>query len=449
MPDRPLATILSAYAVYPLPNSAEALVNAALVDALRAHRRVALITSAAGYQPVRTVDPAADCGVTTYADNSAADATAVGRLAGWLTQPKQHPLGAVARVVDRVRVSRRLAPLPEAAWSRRAAATILRVLADERGAAVVWARGTPPQSLAAAQQAFRARPFPLVVNYNDPMPVCLLAGRRYSAATPLLDTIQHRQNAWLAAHAHAWTFPAQGVADLMIAAAALDPARCFVIPHLLPDPPAASPMAVPPGRWIVYAGIFYPALFTPAVKAGLAAYAQAGGTLRFLWILKQPAPAVCAWIRESLPGALVLTDQTPAAVAAQVAPAAAVLIVDDHAHGALLRNKVVQAACSDKPILALAPPTTTTGRVVAAAGGLVADPTSAEAVVAGLRRLETLLAGGPFQPDGRRRQVQARFAAERVIGDSLTVLDYARRRFAWTTAPHGAAPPPPDLERWP
>ncbi len=441
-------TIVSAYAVYPLPNSAEGIVNAALVDALRTRSRVALITSAAGYAPVRAVDPPGDCGVTTYAGGGPADHSAVAGLAGWLAYPKYHPLGAPARLVDRLRVRRLLPPLAEAAWSRRAAATILRLVTGAERAAVVWARGTPPQSLAAAVCAFRVQPFPLVVNYNDPMPFCLLSGHRYSAETPASDRIQHRQNAFLATHAQAWTFPSQGVADLMIHAADLDPARCFVIPHLLPDPPAASPIDVPPGRWIVYAGIFYPALFTEAVKEGLAAYAQAEGALRLLFILKKPPSAVRTWIREALPAALLLTDQPPAAVAAVLTQAAAVLIVDDLDHGPLLRNKVVQAVCSAQPILALAPPATTTGRVVAAAGGLVVDPVSAAAVVTGLRGLETGLAGQAGLP-AARRQVQARFAADRIIGDSLTVLEYARHRFAWRGAPHGPAPEPPALERWP
>ncbi|MDQ2805444.1 MAG: hypothetical protein M3Z04_00770 [Chloroflexota bacterium] len=443
------AVIIPAYAVYPLPNSAEGIVNAALVNALRMRRRVALLTSAAGYQPVRAVNPAADCGVTTYADGGPPEHGAVMRLAGWPVHPKRHPLGALARLVDRARVYCRLAPLAEAAWSRRAAATILRLPAGDWQDAVVWACGTPPQSLAAAVRAFTGHPFPLVVNYNDPMPFCLLGGVRHSSETPLLDEIQHRQNAFLAAHAQAWTFPAQGVADLMIAAAGLDPTRCFIIPHLLPDAPATAPADLPPGRWLVYAGTFYRRLFTPSVKAGLAAYAQAGGLLRFAFVLKQLSASVRAWIASELPDAVLYADLAPTTVAGLLSHASALLVLNAAVHQPLLPSKVVQAVCSDKPILALAPPATTTGRVIAAAGGVVADPTDSAAVVAGLRRLEGVLAAGPFQLDAQRRQVQARFAAERIISDSLTVLEYARHRFAWQTAAHGPMPEPPVLERGP
>lgn len=181
------AVIISAYAVYPLPHSAEGIVNAALVDELRTRRRGALLTSAAGYQPVRAVDPAADCGVTTYAAGGPPVGGSVARLARWPTHPKRHPLGATARLVDRARVYRRLAPLAEAAWSRRAAATILRLLAGKGRTAVVWARGTPPQSLAAAVRAFQARPFPLVV-YTTAQPVLHLkapvGGFRYTFPHP-------------------------------------------------------------------------------------------------------------------------------------------------------------------------------------------------------------------------------------------------------------------------
>ena len=124
------------------------------------------------------------------------------------------------------------------------------------------------------------------------------------------------------------------------------------------------------------------------------------------------------------------------------------LVADDDAHAVLLRNKVVEAARSGRPILAIAPLGSTTGEVVRAAGGLVIEPIGPEQIVEGLRRFEGSLADGNHERPVDRRAM-ARLSPERIVNDCVAVMDYARSRFQWVRHPEGPEPIPPTVERWP
>ena len=338
-----------------------------------------------------------------------------------------------------------------AVWSRHAAAQLLEWLEGDFSDAVVWARGTPPESFEAAIVAFRRKPFPLIVNYNDPMPFCLLGGLTHSKESYALDELQHRQNRFLAEHAQAWTFPSRRLADLMADAAGLDRKRCFVVPHIVPNKRSADPHPLPDGSWIMYAGTFYPRLFTEHIKSGIAKYAQGHGKLRFLFVLKRPKPDILEWIKREVPGAQIYCDLHPSAVVDLMQRAQALMIVNSSIHEPLLPSKVVQAVCSQKPILAFITPPSTTGDVVSAAGAVVIDPVSAEQVANGFCHMEEVIAAGQGQEANSpaRQQISARFSASRITEDIVAILSYASDRFRWSQYQSGPEPEPPTIERWP
>ncbi|MFA5205401.1 MAG: hypothetical protein WC708_13470 [Lentisphaeria bacterium] len=345
-----------------------------------------------------------------------------------------------------------LMPVRMSMWTARASRHILAIQEANIQPLPVWARGTPPESFQAAILAYRRRPFPLIVNYNDPMPHCLLWGEKIGKLTPTLDRLQHRQNAFLAQYAQAFTFPSRRLAELMAAAAGLDRQRCFVVPHLTlhPAPLQAPPLS--PGLWVIYAGSFYSSVFSDTVKAGLAKYAQNGGVLRFLFVLKRPPPAIRLWIENTLPGAKVLTDLPPAAVTGLKQQAVAELVVDSARHAPLLRTKVAEAVRGQTCLLVLAPAETTTAEVATAGGGMVISPATVDTVVDGLRQAEQQLADPTFATttNRQREQVAARFSENRVVTDSAAIIDYACRRFAWQQAGStGVEPEPPPIEAWP
>lgn len=460
--------VISAFAVHPLPRSPEAIVNGALLDALSLKLQVAVITSSYGYEPLDLNDKRDErLSPTIFADDRNAHPNRIlDRLADWLGLPKSHPLGAASRAADRALVLASGAPsLQIQQWAARGASQILTWLDGSFKDAVVWARGTPPHSFQAAIRAYRSRPFPLVVNYNDPMPHCLLFGKSRGNQGRLLEQLQHRQNEFFAAHAQAYTFPSRRLADLMANAAGFDRRRCFVLPHIVPqvrNPADLSVTSAPQTPWVLYAGSAYRNVFSQTLRDGLSRYARSGGRLRFLLVLKQAPTEFLAWIREELPAARIELDAPPERVAQLSAIASGSLVADSRNHAPLLLTKLVESVISGKPFIVLSPPGTTAADVATRCGGLTADPECAAEVEEGLRRFERAVGKKVTSrvsldgEDSGDRQGQTldqtkgagRFSTERIVDDALAVLEYARARFNCHLS-GGQEPITPWVEDWP
>lgn len=187
------------------------------------------------------------------------------------------------------------------------------------------------------------------------------------------------------------------------------------------------------------------------MKAGIAKYAESGGKLNLMFALKRPPSEALTWIRKDVPGSRVIQDLSPLEVAGLTQKARAVLICDAPEHSALLLTKVTHSLNSNKPILALTSPQSTTGEVVRAAGGMVADSSSVENITEGFRRLDQLLDDNAqlCASIRKQQQVRARFSAERISSDSIAVLSYAARRYAWSLNKNQPEPEPPKIEKWP
>jgi hypothetical protein len=453
-----MRAIVSAYSVYPEP-TAEAVVNAALLDSLGCHVKLGLVTSRYGYQSLtRPARREHDRPLIRACSGTWGSDTVVERAARWLRHPKSHPAGLLARLVDRARTEWiGLPSLTTAAWSAQASNTILAWLDAEFRDAVVWARANPPYSFEAVISAFKTKPFPLVANYNDPIPYCLLRGVLVDRLTPVYNRFQHRQNRYIAKNAQAWTFPSRRLAETMCSVAGFDAERCFVIPHVAPEaaePPAfgaPDSMTGVSEPWLLYAGTYYPTAFSDITKAGIAKYTESGGRLKLMFALKRPPSEAVTWIGKDVRGSRVIQDLSPLEVAGLTRRARAVLICDAPEHSALLLTKVTHALHSNKPILALTSAQSTTGEVVRAAGGVVADSSSVEKITEGFRRLDQLLDDKAQLCESikKQQQVRARFSAERVSSDSIAVLAYTASRYAWSLDKNQPEPEPPKIEKWP
>jgi len=436
---RPL--LIVAYALAPGPGGAEALVNAGLVDALTAAGdEIAVVAAPA---PGHDQGDGADRCTIARVGTAQAPRRALARVTGWLAAPRHLPTGALARFVDRSRSLAGVAPLRTAAWSAAAGAQITELLErDGWDGAVVWARATPPESFEAAIVAHRARPFPLVANYNDPMPPDQ-GGRtpRPSTTDRALRNLQRRQNRYLARHAEAWTFPSTALRDLMVEQAALDPRRCFVIPHLVPARPAAPrrPPTGPPR--LLYAGSLYRWAFEgplPEVLRALAAERRLSLVVAATRATDEDIRALC----DVVPDVEVHRDLDGIELDALVDGVDALLVVDNRPP--LLPTKVVDGVRRLRPLVAVAPPSSTTSAVIGDAGGLTADRSDGEAIEAALRELIAILADPASMADRRRAQALAaeRFSAERVVADARTVVAYAARRFDARSAGESEPVPP-------
>lgn len=434
MNEGPRPLLIVAYAVAPGRGGAEALVNGGLVDALDAAGDE-LTVVAASPPGTRPGDPVRRVGDT-------ATGPLRSRVAGWLDIPRRRPLGAVARLVDRGRSLGHRAPLRTLGWAKAASVEIeaLRARPGWDGS-VVWARATPPESFEAVIRAHRARPFPLVANYNDPMPPGPRAGGGPGSTERALHHLQRRQNRYLARHADAWTFPSTALRDLMVERADLDPRRCFVIPHVVPAR-AASPRPVPTGPpRLLYAGTLYRWLFDGPLGEVLPAW-TADGRVQLVVAAARARPADLRAVRDRLPGAEIHQDLDAPTLDALVEGVDAVLIVDNRPP--LLPTKVVDGVRRLRPLLAVAPGESTTTTVVRGAGGITADRGDAAAIESALIALTGLLADPSAIARCRRQQTLAaeRFSDRRVVADVRAVLDFAARHFdAWSAASPEPEPP--------
>lgn len=440
--------LIVAYALAPGPGGAEALVNAALVGALSAAGEDFAVVAAPSPEPEPGRDHAPgrrDAGDAVHrVDAASAPGRALGLVAGWLDAPRHRPAGATARLVDRTRSLARLAPLRTVAWADAAAGEIARLQERPGGAeAVVWARATPPESFEAAIRAHRARPFPLVANYNDPMPPDRGGARTGPGSTDrALQHLQRRQNRYLARRGDAFTFPSAALRDLMIERAALDPRRCFVIPHLVPAHPAsARPSPSDPPR-LLYAGTLYRWVFEGPLAEVLPAWTDAG-RLRLVVAAARADDHDIDALRGLIPGVEVHRDLDPGGLDDLVESVDALLVVDNRPP--LLPTKVVDGVRRLRPLLAVARPGSTTTDVIHRAGGVTADRADAEAIDAALGELVTILADPVATAQRRRRQERAaeRFSDTRVLADTRLVLHFAARHFEARTAGREPPAPPP------
>lgn len=424
--------------VHPAPRSAEGIVTGALVDGLRRRGHDVMVLSATGHEPLD--------GAAGLPDDRRWTVPPAGGLRSWCHLPAGTPRGALARAVDRAGALVSRPPFPVSSWADPAAATLLGHLDDLPDDLVVWARGLPESSLAAALAARRRRAFPLVCSLGDPLPP--VRGPWTGTDARVARLARHQVRA-LGRLADAWTFPSRDVADEVAAAGGLDTTRCFVLPHLVAEPARSDDgAAAVPGPThlptVAYAGSAYRWLVEgPLLRAlGRAAH---DGRLRLQLALRDADEAALAAVEHAAPSATVHLDLSPRDAAVLVAEADAVLVPGPRAD--LLYTKVVEALRHAKPVLSVTPEDGTTARLVREAGGVLAPVGADDAQLdAAVRHLLDAVA------DPERRSARVRVAA-RLAPDA--VLHHAEQVLAFAVAHHRArssddqAPEVPALDRWP
>lgn len=436
--------VVLSHNVHPYPRSAEAIVTGALVDGLRRRGHdVAVLTSPWGHTPLDGSSPLGPDRCWAVAE--------AGGLRAWRHRPARSARGVAARLADRAATRAGRDPFPVSAWADAAAPTLLERLA-ELDDPVVWARGLPESSLAAARRARAQRPFPLVCSLGDPLPPVRGPRRGTDAA---VARAARRQVAALGPLADVWTFPSRRVAEGVVAAGGLDPARAVVLAHLVPgraeataDGPEATggPEVGPRARPVVaYVGSAYRWLLDGPLLPALAR-AQ-GRTIEVELALRDADEQTIDRVRAAVPAATVHRDLEPLAAAAVADRADALLVPGPRAD--LLYTKVVEALGRARPVLTLTPVPGTTAELVAEAGGVVvagpeADPHELDEGLAALARL----AADPAPTARARRAVADRLAADAVLDRADAVLAFAAEHHR---AVRGGErpPPPPSLDAWP
>lgn len=438
--------VVLSHNVHPYPRSAEAIVTGALVDGLRRRGHdVAVLTSPWGHAPLDGSPPLGPERCWPVAE--------AGGLRTWRHRPARSARGAAARIADRVATLAGHDPFPVSAWADAAAPALLDHL-DELDDPVVWARGLPESSLGAARRARSRRPFPLVCSLGDPLPPVRGPRHRTDAA---VARAARRQVADLGPLADVWTFPSRRVAEGVVAAGGLDPARTVVLAHLVPARAAdraadhadeGAPRLEPGPRHrpvVAYVGSAYRWLLDGPLLPALAR--ARGRTLEVELALRDADDRAIEHVRATVPGAIVHRDLDPLAAAA-VADRADALVVPGPRPD-LLYTKVVEALRRARPVLTLTPVPGTTAELVAAAGGVVvagpdADPHQLDEGLAALARL----AVDPVPTAGARQAVADRLATEAVLDRADEVLAFAGEHHR-ARRDGRRPPPPPELDAWP
>jgi hypothetical protein len=422
--------------VHPAARSAEGIVTGALVDALRRAGHDVAVLSHALHEPLDGAAPLPD-------DRRWAVAPSAG-LPSWRHLAARTPRGALARAVDRTGALVGRAPFSVGSWADPAADALLAHLDELPEPTVVWARGLPESSLAAALAARRRRTFPLVCSLGDPLP----PGRGSRTGTDArVARLALRQVRALGGLADAWTFPSRAVADEVAAAGDLDPSRCFVLPHLLAEPdPAASTAPRPDDALptVAYAGSAYRWLVEGHLLRALGR-AQAAGVLHPVLVLRDVDDDALAAVRRAAPDATVHVDLAPRAAAAVVQQADAVVVPGPRPD--LLYTKAVEALRHARPVLSITPVVGTTARLVRQAGGVLvpSDDAGPDHLDPALRTLVST-SDDPARIRARR-QVAERLQPEVVVHRAERVLTFAQEHHQ--AADEGRTPPPPKLDRWP
>jgi glycosyltransferase involved in cell wall biosynthesis len=425
--------------VHPAPRSAEGIVTGALVDGLRRAGHDVAVVSATAHEPLDGAAPLPD-------DRRWVVAPA-GGLPSWRHLPARSPRGAVARTVDRFGALAGRPPFSVRSWAAPAAEAVLDHLGDLPDDVVVWARGLPESSLAAALAARRRHDFPLVCSLGDPLPPVRGPWTGTDARVARLAAHQVHE---LGRLADAWTFPSRAVADEVATTGRLEPTRCFVLPHLVAEPAVphdgdataeANRLGLPV---VAYAGSAYRWLVEgPLLRAlGRAAH---DGQLHLVLALRDADDAAIAAAHAVAPDATVHLDLMPRDAAQLVARADAVLVPAPRPD--LLYTKVVEALRHAQPVLSVTPDDGTTARLVHEAGGVLVPADADDAQLdAAVRHL--LAAAEDPERRTARAQVATRLAPAAVLRHAEQVLDFAvvHHQARSTGSPR---PAPPVLDRWP
>lgn len=429
------SVIVVSQAIHPAAGSAEGIVTGALVDALRSSGLDVAVVSEMAYEPMD--------GSERPADECRRQVDCKGWISAGLRSPKASLRGAIARSAERAGSVVGARPASVSGWADPAAIELLNLRTEVPPSTVVWARGLPEASLAAALRARRRQEFPLICSLGDPLPTGRGGWTSTDARVARLALSQVRS---LADLADAWTFPCRAVAEPIVAAGGLDASRCFVLPHVVADSGhRSSPVDSSDVPTVAYVGSAYRWVLSGSLLPALQRASEAG-ILRPVLAFRGIGDADLDAVRAAVPGAIVLTDLDPRDASALVAGADAMLLPT--ARPDLLYTKVVEALRLERPVLAICSTGSTTERLVSDAGGIVVDTATSDAD--DLDRALRELVGVLDDPDrvASRRAVAARLSPDLIAGHARALIDYASALHAARSGGK-TEPRPPDLPAWP
>jgi glycosyltransferase involved in cell wall biosynthesis len=429
--------IVCAHAVYPDTPSSEGIVNKNWLAILQDHELNCTLISAA-----TTIAVVKDSMPKTYQS----------RYLAFLWQlflaPKTSVHGLLYKVMNKIAI--KLGWLPKRVslyfylWSKANKKRLLLALMH-RTDLVVWARVISTFSLLPVLAAWKKKPFPLIINVNDPI-------ENY-----FHEVLSLEEKLFLKTRnkAQCWTFPSKDLAIEVAKKFDLDTNRCFVIPHAMrkQEQLYLGPKDKDKKLNFIYTGTFYKTAFSDAFKKDLKKFSKSALSeqVTFTFILSQFDDYALQWIKNTLPSASIKTKLAREAVLQITAKADCMIVTDAQHHKALLKGKLIEAIAQGTPIFAVTYQNSVMDRVVTEYGCTPAyqdiNHDVYEKLVALTQNLKKQEWCDSFFE--KRKNIMQKISEENIAKTSLTIMEYAQNRFSWQQGQTNSEPIPPSDYNWP
>ncbi|MCL5128743.1 hypothetical protein [Algibacter sp. L4_22] len=327
--------IVVAYAVHPDQKSSEAIVNKNWLDILSKKGSVLYVISAFNNYSFKA-------GVIKRIKKHKTNALL------YKTSKQNKGLGSLAyKVLNTLykMVFRSNYTFLETVWVKKQAKILNDIITQED---VVWSRILPTLSIVPILNVYNKRPFPFIVNVNDPI----------NASGFNMNNLDRDQRLFFQTKdiAQAWTFPSSKLADRMAINYNLDRQRCFVIPHAMRKVENLYKRNIEKITVnFLYTGTFYKSAFTDEFKNSLIAFNKldCAKVVNFTFVLSQFDDESVTWLKESIPNGTLKFKLEREEVLELVKKADCMFVVDSILHSELLKGKLVEALSFGVPVFAV------------------------------------------------------------------------------------------------
>ena len=254
--------------------------------------------------------------------------------------------------------------LLESVWIKNQSKILNNTLTEDD---VVWSRILPTLSIVPILNVYNKKPFPFIVNVNDPI----------NASGFNKNNLDRDQHLFLQTKdiAQAWTFPSSKLADSMAINYNLDRQRCFVIPHAMRKVDNLYKRNIDKETInFLYTGTFYKSAFTDEFKNSLIHFntLEEAKKVNFTFVLSQFDKESIAWLKASIPNVILKFKIERVEVLELVKKSDCMFVVDSILHSELLKGKLIEALSFGVPVFGVTYPNSIMDKVVSNYGSISA-----------------------------------------------------------------------------
>jgi glycosyltransferase involved in cell wall biosynthesis len=323
-------------------------------------------------------------------------------------------------------------------WEKVQSRALKRIIQNDEKV-IVWTRILPLLSLKPVLNAYRATPFPIIININDPIESEGCSVGRINYFKRLIPYTQ------------CWTFPSTALANRTISKFNLDTTRCFVLPHAMEKRKNlynGKNYSTEKLRFF-YTGTFYKSAFSENLKKALIKFLNTNDSVQveFVFILSQFDEESVVWLKNSIRNLKILKNLKREEVLLELANADCVLTLDGPTHGDLLKGKVMEAVSFGLPILGVTYPKSVMEKVVLQYGGIIAYHNNEADIYEKLVYATESIVDATWRESffAKRKFVMENASATVIQKHSSLIMDFAIKRFNNDIRQIA----PPNIARWP